>query len=104
MKLSFKLSKSLLTFPAICGLISVFSLAAMAQDAPKQETHGIATANMDTSVKPGDDFYQYANGSWIKRTEIPADRRSIGVFSSLADLSEKRTAGLIEEAAKENAP
>jgi endothelin-converting enzyme/putative endopeptidase len=58
---------------------------------------------MDTSVKPGDDFYQYANGSWIKRTEIPADRRGIGVFSTLADLSEKRTAGLIEEAAKENA-
>jgi endothelin-converting enzyme/putative endopeptidase len=99
-----KFLKSLLTFAATCGLISVFSLAVIAQDAPKQETHGIAAANMDTSVKPGDDFYEYANGSWIKHTEIPADRRGIGVFSKLADLSEKRTAGLIEEAAKENAP
>ena len=57
---------------------------------------------MDRSVKPGDDFYQYANGEWIKRTEIPADRAGLGVFSVLADLSNKRTAGLIEEIAKSN--
>lgn len=82
-----------------------FSLfAAYAQDAPKQETHGIAVANMDRSVKPGDDFYEFANGNWIKRTEIPPDRGRIGVFSSLADLSDKRTAALIEDAAKANAP
>src|ERR1700757_736536 len=71
--------------------------------APAQETHGIAVANIDTSVKPGDNFYLYANGDWIKRTEIPADRGSIGVFSALADLSSKRTADLIEEAAKSGA-
>ena len=69
-----------------------------------QETHGIVVANMDKAVKPGDDFYLYANGGWIKRTEIPADRSSIGVFSTLADLSNKRTADLIEEAAKSSAP
>jgi endothelin-converting enzyme/putative endopeptidase len=73
-------------------------------DAPKQETHGIVVANLDASVKPGDDFNQYANGGWIKRTEIPPDRASVGVFTSLADLSNKRTVGLIEEAAKANAP
>ena len=59
---------------------------------------------MDPSVKPGDDFYEYANGGWIKRTEIPPDRSRIGVFSTLDDLSNKRTAGLIEEAVKANAP
>ena len=75
-------------------------LAAYAQDAPKQETHGIAVANMDRSVKPGDNFYLYCNGEWIKRTEIPPDRAGIGVFTTLADLSDKRTAALIEEAAK----
>ncbi|HTZ90288.1 MAG TPA: M13 family metallopeptidase [Alloacidobacterium sp.] len=69
-----------------------------------QETHGIAIANMDKAVKPGDDFYLYANGNWIKRTEIPADRAGIGVFSALSDLSNKRTADLIEEAAKSSAP
>src|SRR6516225_7023182 len=74
-----------------------------AQEAPAPETHGIAIANMDRSVKPGDDFYLYANGEWIKRTEIPPDRARLGVFSKLADQSNKRTAALIEEAAKASA-
>lgn len=64
--------------------------------------HGVATADMDTTIKPGDDFYHYANGGWITRMEIPADRTSIGVFASLADISNKRTAGLIEEAGRSN--
>src|ERR1700683_1704720 len=68
-----------------------------------QETHGIAIANMDRSVKPGDDFYDYANGDWITRTELPPDRARVGVFTKLADLSNKRTAALIEELAKSNA-
>jgi endothelin-converting enzyme/putative endopeptidase len=58
---------------------------------------------MDRSVKPGDDFYHYANGDWIKRKEIPRDRSDIGVFDSLIDLSQKRVAGLIEEAVRANA-
>ncbi len=89
------ISKSLL-FVAICALV------ASAQNASAPEGHGIAVANMDLSVKPGDDFYQYTNGNWIKRTEIPADRAGIDVFSRLADLSNKRTADLIEEIAKSN--
>jgi len=68
------------------------------------QTHGIAVANMDPSVAPGDDFYRYANGRWIERTVIPPDRGRIGVFSALDDLSNKRTVGLIEEAAKASAP
>ena len=59
---------------------------------------------MDRSVKPGDNFFEYANGDWIKRTAIPPDRSRIGVFSTLADLSDKRTAALIEEAAKSGGP
>jgi len=82
----------------------VATLVAHSQDAPKHDARGIAIANMDPSVKPGDDFYQYANGDWIKRTEIPPDRGRIGVFTTLDDLSNKRTLGLIEEAVKANAP
>ncbi len=67
-------------------------------------THGIAIANMDPSVKPGDNFYLYANGAWIKRTEIPADRPSIGVFSILADRSNQNVAAIIKDAAKSSAP
>jgi len=66
--------------------------------------HGIAVASIDPAVKPGDDFYRYANGDWIARTEIPADRASVGVFAILADHSNKNVATIIEEAAKSNAP
>ena len=108
MTLTNKASKLFLAHAAIFVLIALPQFAARAQksstDAPKQDTHGIAVANMDVSVKPGDDFYQYANGGSMKRTEIPPDRGRVGVFSRLADLSNQRTVGLIEEAAKANAP
>jgi len=94
---------------AAVGTLLVFaSFAAYsadtAKDAAKTDIHGIAIANMDPSVKPGDNFYEYANGDWIKRTEIPPDRGRIGVFTTLDDLSNKRTLGLIDEAVKTNAP
>jgi endothelin-converting enzyme/putative endopeptidase len=68
------------------------------------DPHGIAAANIDPAVKPGDDFYRYANGAWIARTELPGDRAGIGVFSSLADRSSKNVAAIIEEAAKSSPP
>ena len=55
-------------------------------------------------MKPGDDFYKYANGDWIKRTVIPPDRASVDVWTKLEDLSNKRTAELIADIAKSNPP
>jgi putative endopeptidase len=78
--------------------------AQSAESAPQPATHGINVANMDRSVTPGDNFYMYANGDWIKRTVIPADRAGIGVFSTLDDTANKNTAALIQESAKANAP
>ncbi|HEY2070334.1 MAG TPA: M13 family metallopeptidase [Rhizomicrobium sp.] len=66
--------------------------------------HGVDTAAMDKSVAPGDDFFAYGNGGWLKRTEIPADQAGWGVFTQLREQASKRTAGLIEDAAKENNP
>ena len=104
MRFRLKFPRRALGSAASCVLLALAAPAARPQGAPKQETHGIVVANIDASVKPGDDFYLYANGDWIKRNEIPPDRGRIGVFSTLADLSNKRTVGLIEEAAKANAP
>jgi endothelin-converting enzyme/putative endopeptidase len=67
-----------------------------------QETHGISVDNIDRSVKPGDDFYHYANGAWIKRTEIPPDRVGMDVWTKLSDVGNKRMADLIAEIAKSN--
>jgi putative endopeptidase len=65
---------------------------------------GIDVAGMDKSVKPGDDFFGYANGGWMKATEIPADRTSFGAFDVIFDEVNKRTAGIITESAKSKNP
>jgi len=101
MKHTHRISTSFLALIAVSLVCVVFSQDA-GQNLP--ETHGIQIANMDRSLKPGDNFYEYANGAWIKRTEIPNDRAGVGVFSVLDDLATKRTADLIEEASKSNAP
>jgi endothelin-converting enzyme/putative endopeptidase len=80
----------------------VLCSTSLSQPAPA-ETHGVALSHMDRSVVPGDDFYHYANGDWVKNTELPADRGRIGVFSALDDISSKHTVEIIEEAAKSNA-
>src|SRR3546814_10547684 len=56
---------------------------------------GISKAAMDTSVKPGDDFYAYANGNWQRKTEIPADRSSTGAFYADFLETEKRVRDLV---------
>lgn len=81
----------------LTGLTAALVFAA---PAPMPDVHGIVIANMDSSVLPGNDFYDYANGDWIKRTEIPPDRAGVGVFSKLADLTNKRTLAVIADVAK----
>ena len=104
MRLSLNLPHRALARAAACASLALMALPAHPQDAPKQHTHGIVVADMDPSVKPGDDFYRYANGAWMKRTEIPPDRGRISVFTALDDLSNQRTVRLIEETVKANAP
>src|SRR5215510_7236874 len=55
-------------------------------------------AGMDKSVRPGDDFFDYANGGWLKATEIPPDRAGWGVFAELNESTISRTRTLIEGA------
>ena len=60
---------------------------------------GIEFANFDKSIRPQDDFYQYVNGAWLKKTEIPADRTSIGAFYDLREKSRDDVKAIIEEVA-----
>src|SRR4029453_14537229 len=66
---------------------------------PKYGTWGFDATGMDLSVKPGDDFFRYANGKWADRTEIPSDRTRYGNFDRLAELSENRLHAILEDAA-----
>ncbi len=87
-----------------CRILLVFAaLSAPMLPAFAQTTHGIRAQDIDPSVTPGNDFFQYANGAGIARAEIPADRAAIGVFATLADRSNKNVAAIIEQASSSNA-
>ena len=66
--------------------------------------HGLDVAGIDRAVHPGDDFFHFANGVWLKSTEIPPDRSSFGPGEVLVELNAKRTAQLIQDAAAHAAP
>src|SRR5580704_16423818 len=83
-------------------------------DAPPAATGGGAAASkgaravdlslMDSSVKPGDDFFLYANGGWYGKASIPADRAETGVWLKVEEDTEARLKGLLEGAAAAGAP
>ena len=55
--------------------------------------------NMDTTIKPGDDFYTYTNGKWLKNNPIPADKNSRSSFDELVEKNRHDIREIIEEAA-----
>ena len=63
---------------------------------PAAPTIGIDLAGIDKTVKPGDDFDNYANGAWAKTAEIPADRSSTGAFLDVFNKAEQREKELIQ--------
>ena len=67
-------------------------------------TSGLDLAGIDPTVKPGDDFFGYANGAWIKATPIPPDRSAWGSGEIVIELTRKRTAELIQSAGQAAAP
>src|SRR5690348_8482548 len=86
------------------ALVTAFFVTCVlhAQDHSEQTTHGIIVSDIDKSIRPGDNFFEYTNGDWLKRTAIPPDRPSVNVFSTLAQTSNKRVADLIQGMAKGN--
>ncbi|WNZ65421.1 M13 family metallopeptidase [Myxococcus sp. MxC21-1] len=63
---------------------------------PTYGTFGFDTPGMDRDIVPGNDFYGFANGTWVKRTEIPPDRSSYNMFTTLAEQADQRNRELIE--------
>src|SRR3954451_5929510 len=86
-------------------LLSMVGLStrATAQTDHASDSSGIDVAGMDRSVKPGDDFFAYANGTWLKNTEIPPDKSAYGAGGILVDITDRRVADLIQQMAKSSA-
>ncbi|NUZ13262.1 M13 family metallopeptidase [Pseudoalteromonas sp. McH1-7] len=60
-------------------------------------TFGVDLTARDESVKPGDDFFMYASGTWYNNYEMPADKTRYGAFTALAERSEKQVNAIIED-------
>jgi endothelin-converting enzyme/putative endopeptidase len=65
---------------------------------------GIDLAQVDTSVKPGDDFFRYVNGKWLASFKMPADKSSFGSFDRLGDQAEADVHGILDDLQKTPPP
>jgi putative endopeptidase len=84
--------------PAIAKEKTAPSAASEPAAKPEIGDFGFDMTGMDKSVQPGDDFYAFANGTWAKNTQIPADKSNYGMFTALQDLSQKRTREILDAA------
>lgn len=88
-----------LLLSSLTGALAPASLLAAQRPIP-----GLDATGMDRSVRPGDDFFRYANGTWVEQTEIPADRSSYGSFNVADEHAQVRLAELVRGAAAAGAP
>ena len=84
-------------------LLAAFVLAACNQPIPINTKPDVLAKNMDTTLLPGEDIFQYANGGWIKNNPIPAEESQWGIGNLVIEENTKRLRTISENAAKENA-
>ena len=84
---------------AAASLVAI-GTASVGAAKPTYGSWGYDSTAMDSSVKPGDDFFAYVNGSWFKRTEIAPDRTFVGIDSVLNDQIDKDVRAVVEDMAK----
>jgi putative endopeptidase len=90
---------------SLIGVSAAFMLLAFAPPGDKKpkKPKFIDRANMDFSVKPGDNFYLYANGNWIKKNPVPSSKTRWGSFDELREMSSKRMQALLIDASHNSA-
>ena len=94
--------KQFLMYAVLPGMCLCSLHSADAQKSKEKKITYIDPANMDLSVKPGDNFYLYANGNWLKNNPVPASKVRWGSFDVLRQTSLERLKQLSEDAAKKS--
>ena len=84
-------------------LIAALPLLLSAGAAHAGSASGIDLNNADNSVRIQDNFFMHVNGTWMKNTQIPADRSSWGAFDALYEATLPQLRGIVEDAAKDGA-
>jgi putative endopeptidase len=82
--------------------LALLTLPAFAADKPQFGQFGVDLGAMDKSVKPGDNFFLYTNGDWLKTAVIPPDRSQTGSFQDLQILSETRMRAIVDDLEKKS--
>jgi putative endopeptidase len=89
---------------AILGAMGLLALAACNDKTKTYADNDPVFKNMDPSVKPGDDFFKYANGTWLKKNPIPAAYASWGIGNVVEEELRNRMKKINEDALKANSP
>jgi len=96
---------------ACVALVMAFAIGAARVDPSAAQTAtkpqiggwGFDTSGINSQAKPGDSFFDYANGAWDARTVIPPDKARYGSFNALGDKTEDQVYAIISDAAKSGA-
>ena len=99
--MSHRMIHGLIRFAVIAAVTVPLATAPLAA---QRVIPGLDAAGMDTTVRPGNDFYRYANGNWDRHTQIPPDKSSYGGFNIAADRAEKQLIAVVRGAASSHAP
>ena len=94
-----RISVTLLRTTAFVAIFIIFSSALLLTAAAPLAAQNVSGDDMDRSVKPGDDFYQYANGGWLGRVAIPAGQESYYTGTMLREKTSQRVRDLVHDAA-----
>jgi putative endopeptidase len=100
-----RLTIVIVTLALMSGLLILQSACtnrAVKKDVQSPALPAFDTGNIDDSVKPGDDFFLYANGNWIKNNPVPDDRVSIGSFRDVYDMNQDMIETLLQSAAQDS--
>ncbi|MDQ3047437.1 MAG: M13 family metallopeptidase [Bacteroidota bacterium] len=98
------MNKHILTLSFSAALVALASCGAdKAADETKKKTGGIDVANIDSTVKPTDDFYQFVNGGWLKNNPIPDSESRWGSFNELYEKNTEKLKVILDEAAADKA-
>ena len=87
----------------LAPLLPAVAQTSTAETSSATSPHGVDVAGMDRSVKAGNAFYEYANGNWLRQTEIPADRSTYGAGAMLTEIVDRRVAELIQQTTESTA-
>src|SRR5215475_5952177 len=79
--------------------VSPFSDTEVWAQAPQGHVFSTLERTVDTNVKPGDDFFAYANGAWLKAAALPAGRDRWAVRDDINDLTRRQVAAVLDDAA-----